>query len=584
MAAPRERSLLRRIVGGIFAWFGFVVAVLFVLAVILRFAFAPGGVAIGSNSVISVDLTESPPDRAPTPMLQRLLFGAKPTLIETEDAIYQAASDPRVKGMVARVGEGLNFAEVEELRDAVAAFRANGKFAYAYADAIGELSSGMSGYYLATAFDQIWVQPYSTVGLAGLRAETPFFRGTLDKIGVEPRLDHREEFKSAMNMFSDTKMTAPQREETDALLQSLFGQAVRGIADRRQMKEQDVRALIDRGPFSEQEALAAHLIDHVGYRDDAIDAAKTKAGTSDAPIALDKYAEALGGAHVSGPTVAIIYADGLIQRGDSSDNPLSGGGAVGADTLARAFRQAAADKDVRAIVMRIDSPGGSATASETIWQASLRAKKAGKPFIVSMGNVAGSGGYYIAAAADKIVADPATLTGSIGVVGGKILINGLSEKLGVSWDSDQIGTNAGLFSPIEDFTPEGHDRFERYLDQVYDGFKDRVAQGRKLDAAKVEDVAKGRVWSGEDAQKRGLVDTLGGFEVAIAVAKQQSGIPADSDVTLKQFPSESRAPWTKLLASFKTETLLASLAPWLRTLVLATAPPGALTMAPLQIR
>ena len=535
--------------------------------------------------MLTLDLTAPFPDGPPTPSLERTLFGTQPSLRQTIDAIENAAKDSRIKGLVARLGGGgLQLAQIQELRDAIAAFRANGKFAYGYADDFGELGGGTGSYYLATAFERIWLQPYSSLGLVGLRAEQPFFHDTLDKIGIMPRFDHREEYKSAMNMLTETKMTPAQREETESLLNSLFGQVVRGIGESRHLTDGAVRGLIDQGPFSSDDAIKAHLIDHLGGRDDVMTAARMMAGGSDTLVSLDRYAEGEGPWHRSGPIIAVIDADGLIAAGSGNASPLPSNTAIGAEDLSRAFREAAADTSVRAILFRIDSPGGSAVASETIWEATLRAKKAGKPLIVSMGAVAGSGGYYIAAAANTIVAEPATLTGSIGVVGGKFVINGLSEKLGITWDSAQVGANAGLLSMTQDFTPEGHARFEKFLDNVYSGFKDRVAQGRKLDAAKVETVAKGRVWTGEQARSNGLVDALGGFDVALDLAKHAAGIAIDSDVTLTQFPKETRSLWSRLMQRTEDSAMLVVLRPYLQLLAVAAAPPGALTMPPLTIQ
>src|SRR6185437_6157372 len=247
------------------------------------------------------------------------------------------------------------------------------------------------------------------------------------------------------------------------------------------------------------------------------------------------YLDRAGRPNRSGPTIALIYADGVIQRGDSEDNPLSGAGIVGSAAMARTFRSALADPDVRAILFRIDSPGGSAVASETIWRAAVRAREANIPFIVSMGDVAGSGGYYIAAGASKIVAEPATLTGSIGVVAGKMLTSGFWAKIGVGWGAVQDGKNAAMFSSLEDYTPEGKQRFEHFLDTVYAGFKQHVAEGRHLDKDAVEKIARGRVWTGEDAKRLGLVDALGGFEMALRLARVAAYLDPDSPITLKQF-------------------------------------------------
>jgi len=294
--------------------------------------------------------------------------------------------------------------------------------------------------------------------------------------------------------------------------------------------------------------------------------------------------------------VALIYGTGLIQRGSSTGNPLTGGGLMGAETMVRAFDDAAKNKDVRAILFRIDSPGGSAIASETIWRAVQHARDRGKPVVVTMASVAGSGGYYVAAPADKIVAEPATLTGSIGVFAGKFVTTGLWQKLGISWDAVSLGDNAGMFSSMEDFSPEQHQRFENFLDATYGGFKDRVAKGRKLSADAVEAVAKGRVWTGEDAKTRNLVDALGGFSTALTLVKQAAKIPADQDVTLKLYPQPEgpREIIARLLGRTPSQDdtstgTFAGLEQSLRMvravalqLRLASEPPGSLTMKPAQ--
>ncbi len=592
---------MRRVIIGFFAAIGVLVVALSAAGIALWIFAAPGEKPLAKQNILLLDLTKALPEGAPQDGVERLLLGEEISFRDVLDGIERAERDPRVKGIVARLGDGaLGTAQVQELRDAITRFRAGGKFAFGYADSFGELGGGTRSYYLATAFDQIWLQPVGSVGLVGMRIEMPYFHGTLDKLGIEPRFDHREEFKTAANTLTDTKMTPADREQNEALLHSVYDQVVAGIAAGRRLDPARIQALIDQGPFTPKEALDAHLIDHTGYREDAVAAARTRAGENAALVSLRRYLDIAGRPHQSGPTIAVIYGTGLITSGDSSNNPLSGSNILGADTLARAFREAAEDSSVRAILFRIDSPGGSATASETIWREVLRAKQAGKPIIVSMGNVAGSGGYYIAADANKIVAEPATLTGSIGVVGGKVLIDGLSEKLGITWDSLQLGSNAGIDSIVDDFTPAEHDRFERSLDYVYGVFKDRVAAGRKLSADAVEAVAKGRVWSGADAKARGLVDELGGFHKALALAKQAAGIAASSDVTLKTFPPPSETPAAiiaRLLGHAPGEgerataarlaaadRALALLAPVLRRLELAAAPPGALTMPPLELK
>ncbi|HXP29639.1 MAG TPA: signal peptide peptidase SppA [Stellaceae bacterium] len=588
---------MRRFIFGFFAVIGSLVFAVILLGAGLWIWVRVTEYRVVDNTVLTLDLTAAFPDAPPSGRLQSLVLPERRPLRDVLDGLERAGGDPRVKGLVARIGDGsFGLAQIQELRDAVAAFRARGKFAIAYSDSFGEFGSGTRSYYLATGFDEIWLQPMGLLGLIGLRAETPFFRGTLDKLGLVPRFDQREEFKTAMNTLTESAMTPAHREETESILASVYRQIVGGIAADRKLDPGTVRALVDRGPLMTEEAVAAHLIDHIGYWDEAIAAIRARLGGGIDLLSLARYLDAAGEPHSSGPTVALIYASGLIARGGGS-GPLGGSGILGANKVIEAFRKAQRDPAVRAILFRIDSPGGSAVASESIWRAVGRAKAAGKPVIVSMGDVAGSGGYYIAAGADKIVAEPATLTGSIGVLAGKMLITGLSDKLGMSWDSAQIGSNAAMFSPIEDFSKDGHARFESFLDEVYAGFKERVAEGRKLDAAAIETVAKGRVWTGEEAQARGLVDALGGYATALDLAKQAAGIPASSDVTIELFPPPSdtaRALIARALGGGEDEdsndggssslaAALALLQPLVEQLQLLASPPGALVMPPLEL-
>jgi protease-4 len=527
---------MRRLFVRIFATIGFIFTFLVFAIVALLFWVKPAAVPVPQATVLTLNLERALSDGPASESLSGFLGEPQPSLRDVLDALERATDDPRVKGLFVRLGgDEIGAAQVQELRDAIAAFRAKGKFAIAYADSFGEFGPGNHAYYLAAAFDQIWLQPQGLVGLTGLRAESPFFRGTLDKLDVVPSFDHRSEYKTAMNMITETGMTAAQREETEALLRSVFEQMVRAIAHDRKLDEAKVREIIDRGPLLTQEALEARIVDKVGYRDQAESEARDRAGSGAELLTALAYLGRAGRPHRSGPVIAVIYGTGLIQRGGGG-GPFSGSGIMGADAVARAFDQAALDPAVKAILFRIDSPGGSVVASETIWRAVLRARERGKPVIVSMGDVAGSGGYYIAAPADKIVAEPATLTGSIGVVAGKFVTAGFWKLIGVSWGSVSTSANASMFSTLDDFTPAQHARFESFLDAIYADFKDRVAKGRKMDPAAVEAVAKGRVWTGEQAKERGLVDALGGFATALALAKEAARIPADQDVTLKQVP------------------------------------------------
>src|SRR5437870_535232 len=414
---------MRRLFVGFFALIGFATVLLVGGVLLVVGGLKPSVTPLPAKIVLTADLTRRLPEGASDDLLVRLLLGGKTTMRDFLDAIEAAGNDQRVKVLLARVGDDeLGLAKVQELRDAVAAFRSKGKFAIAYADSFGEFGPGTRPYYLATVFDEIWLQPMGNVGLTGLYAEIPFFRGTLDLLGVAPEFDHRKEYKTAINSLTETKMTPPHRKEADALLASIAGQVVRGIAEGRKLPEAGVREAIDRGPFLADEALQAKLVDRLGYRDEVLARAHARAGSGAELTGLTTYLDRAGRPHREGETIALIYGSGLIVRGASSTNPLTGSRVMAATEIARAFRAAVRDRAVRAILFRVDSPGGSVVASESIWREVVFARERGKPVIVSMGDVAGSGGYYVAAPADKIVAEPATLTGSTGVLAGKVVV------------------------------------------------------------------------------------------------------------------------------------------------------------------
>ena len=533
---------MRRVVVGFFAVIGFLTVLLVLGAVLLIGGLKPTVTPLADNIILTVDLTQGLAEGPRQDHLLRLLVGAEPTLRDVLDGLEAASGDPRVKVLLARVGDDeLGLAKIQELRDAIGAFRAKGKFALAFADSFGEFGPGTRPYYLATAFDEIWLQPMGNVGLTGLYAEVPFFKGTLDLLGIAPEFDHREEFKTAINSLTETKMTPPHREEVDAMLTSIAGQIIHGIAEGRKLPEAEVREAIDRGPLLADEARQAKLVDRLGYRDEVIGQARSRAGSGAELTGLTTYLDRAGRPHRERSTIALIYGSGLIQRAASSANPLTESNVMAANEITRAFRAAVRDPSVRAILFRIDSPGGSVVASESIWREVVFARDRGKPVVVSMGDVAGSGGYYVAAPADKIVAEPATLTGSIGVLAGKLVVSDLFQKLGMSTDTAQIGANAAMFSSTSDFSARAHSRLEAFLDDTYRGFKDHVASGRHMTQDEVEEVAKGRVWSGEDAKARGLVDELGGSAVALRLAKEAAKLAPDAAVKLTVFPREKEA-------------------------------------------
>jgi protease-4 len=472
-----------------------------------------------------------------TPSAQLLLTERQQTLRDVVDAIDRGATDDRVVGIIARIGAApMGMAQTQEIRDAVQRFRAHKKFAVAYSETFGEFGPGNGAYYLATAFDHIYLQPSGDVGLTGIIMESPFVKGTLSKLGVTFHGDHRYEYKNALNFYTETKYTGPHKEAMTAIMTSWFNQIKDGICQARQIAPEKFQAVVDAGPYLGKEAVAAKLVDAIAYRDEVYGDVKSKAGDGAELLYLDKYLSRAGRPHDRGKTVALVFGVGDVTRGKSDYDPVQGSQSMGSDTVAGAIRAAAEDKDVKAILFRVDSPGGSYVASDTIWREVVRARQAGKPVIVSMGNLAGSGGYFVAMAADKIVAEPGTITASIGVLGGKMLTSGLWDKVGLSWDEVHQGENATMFTGTHDYTPAEWARFEAWLDRVYVDFTSKVADGRKLPIEKVLEIAKGRIWSGQDAKNLGLVDELGGYDTALKLAKKAAGIPISDEVKIVVYP------------------------------------------------
>jgi len=491
----------------------------------------PGKTILEAN--LEQELVEDIPD---TPTAQAMLSD-RVTVRDVVDALDRGANDDRVVGLVARIGAvPMGMAQVQELREAVLRFRAHQKFAIAFSETFGEFGPGNGAYYLATAFDQIYLQPSGDIGLTGFILESPFIKGTLEKLGTKFHGDHRYEYKNALNTFTESKYTPPHKEAMTALMNSWFGQLKDGVCQARGIAPDQFQALVDKGPYLGKEAVDAKLVDGLAYRDEVYDQASKKAGDKAKFLYLDKYLDRAGRPHDHGKTIALVFGNGGVQRGKSDYDAVGGSFTMGSDTVAGALRAAADDKDVKAILFRVESPGGSYVASDAIWREVVRARKAGKPVIVSMGNLAGSGGYFVAMAADKIVAQPGTITASIGVLGGKILSSGFWNKVGVSWDEVHAGANATMFTGTEDYSPAEWKRFEDWLDRVYVDFTGKVAEGRMLPIERVKEIAKGRIWSGEDAKKLGLVDELGGYDTALKLAKKAANIPEGDEVKIVIFP------------------------------------------------
>jgi protease-4 len=492
---------------------------------------------VPSKTILEADFEQPLLEYAPETPTAKLMLGKRTTLREVVDAIDRGASDDRVVGMVARIGAvPMGMAQAQEIREAVERFRAHKKFAVAYAETFGEFGPGNGAYYLATAFDQIYLQPSGDIGLTGILMESPFVKGTLSKLGMTFHGDHRYEYKNALNTLTETKYTPAHKEAMTAIMNSWFDQMKQGICEARMIPPDKFQALVDAGPYLGQEAVTAKLVDGLAYRDEVFDRVKKRAGSGAELLYLEKYLQRAGRPHSEGKEIALVFGVGAVTRGKSDYDPVEGSQNMGSDTVAAAIRAAVADKDVKAILFRVDSPGGSYVASDTIWREVVNAHNAGKPVIVSMGDLAGSGGYFVAMAADKIVAQPGTITASIGVLGGKMLTSGLWSKIGLSWDEVHDGANATMFTGTHDYTPAEWARFQAWLDRVYVDFTSKVAEGRKLPKDKVLEIAKGRIWTGEQAKNLGLVDELGGYDTALKLAKKAAGIPESEEVKIVVYP------------------------------------------------
>ncbi|MDP8959075.1 MAG: signal peptide peptidase SppA [Actinomycetota bacterium] len=501
---------------------------------------------IAGRLVLEIDLQRGLAEQLPDHPLAKVALGRRPLLWELVETLGWAAGDRRVVGLVARLGgESLGLAQAQELRDAIHSFRDSGKPAFAFAETFGEGGPGNASYYLAAAFEQVYLQPSGDLGLTGLIYEQPFLRGVLDRLGITPRLDHRQEYKTAMYLLTERQYTEPHRESITQVMESQFDQMLSGIARDRGLEEDELRRLVDDGPLLGREALEAGLVDHLGYRDQVYRQVRERAGTEEV-LYLSKYRQRARRAHRKGRTVALVHGVGAVRRGRSGFDPRLGGPTMGSDTVTAALRSAIDDPKVEAILFRVDSPGGSYVASDAIWRETLRAREAGKPVVVWMGNLAGSGGYFVAMAADHIIAEPATLTGSIGVVGGKLVTTGLWERVGLAWDEVHAGDHATMWSSQRDYSPGEWTRLQASLDRIYDDFIDKVAQGRELAREWVLEIAKGRVWSGEDALQLGLVDELGGMEAALRAAREAAAIPEREPVRLRPYPPR-KPPWKRMM-------------------------------------
>ncbi len=458
-------------------------------------------------------------------------FEAPPTVRSIVDALRKAKVDRRVTSVVIRPTSAASlWGKVQEIRDAIIDFRRSGKPIIGYLEYGGEQE-----YYLASACDKVFLLPTSTLNLTGMANYELFLRGTLDKIGAYPDTIHIGQYKSASNTFTEHTFTPAHREMAESLNNDMYVQLVAGLADGRRKSEKEIRDLIDHGPFLPEDAVRAGLIDDVAYEDELDDKVKLSKGSARFMTELEyRNVSPVSLGLNRGPQIAVIYASGVITSGESSyDSP--SGQVLGSATMVEYIRKARADNDIKAIVLRIDSPGGSAIASDVIWREVMLTRSV-KPVVASMSDVAASGGYYIAMPAHAIVAEPATLTGSIGVVMLKFAIDGTLKKLGMNVEGVTRGRYADLYSPVRPFTPEERLKVQQQMQATYDAFVEKAAAGRNTTPERIDAVAQGRVWTGKQAKEIGLVDELGGLDRALAIAKQRAKLPPDSEVEIVVYP------------------------------------------------
>ena len=481
-------------------------------------------------------------------------FKPKPlTVHEIISVLDNAADDARVQGIIARMNDGaFSLAHIQEVRGAVKRFRESGKFAHIYSSSYGAAGAGLGRYYLASSFDEIWMQPLGIVTISGVSAEMPFMRGLLDKLGIYPEFFKRKEYKTAYENITDSKMSRFNRLALELMIDDVKEVMLSEIPADRGLEKDTFVKLVDQGLFTAQEAEEAGLISHADYGDVLLsNISEAVIGDRDYDeldlVGMEEYAVAIRAEKVKAQSsskvskIALVHVSGAIMY--EGEGGFTGGSDVAAaNTIAPAILKAAKDSNVEAIVLRVDSPGGSPAASESILRAVERAQKEyHTPVYVSMGSVAASGGYWVSAYADRIFVNPTTITGSIGVVGGKFSIGGLSEKIGVNWQDVSWGQNAGMWSPVRPFGKSGSERVNAMMDSVYQNFIERVAKGRGMELEAVDKIAGGRVWTGKRAVKIGLADEIGGLPETLNYVAKELGLKNRNDLQVQIYPKPKTA-------------------------------------------
>ncbi len=487
------------------------------------------------NVVLTLDLNMEYPDQAPGSGFAA--FAETPGFTDLLVKLQAAGTDDAVKGLYIRGAElGIGTSRAEELRSAIKDFREAGKFVIAHTQGTYGFS-GPSSIHSISAAEEIWIQPGTDIVAPGVTFETEFLKGLFDKIGLTPEIYAYYEYKNAPNSYNETAYTESHREALDSLANSIWATALSEIAEDRGLTVTNLRAILEKGPITAEDAITAKLADKLGWPEEAEDAAKERAGEDTELVDLGYYSAPPSKSKGKSPKIAIVGGEGaVVTGGDTGGSPFASAPGFASDVIARAIIDASEDEDVGAIVFRVDSPGGSPTASDQIWNAVKRAQANGKPVVVSMGSLAASGGYYVSAGADAIFANRGTITGSIGIFGGKFAIEGTFNKIGVTFDTVSVGGDFADAYGVDTFNQAQEAEVRNMLKRGYDRFVGIVGEGRSKSYDEVHAIARGRVWSGEAAKEIGLVDEIGGFMDAIDKAAELAGVEEGVTPRLTYYP------------------------------------------------
>jgi protease IV len=544
-------GFIKSILTRFFVMLGVLTFIIIVCAVIIVKSLADMKKEVADNSVLFLNTSSIMGDVSTESSFFYFdsFFGNKVSLVDTLIVIRKAASDPKITGIFADLSEiPLSYAQVEELRNELALFKKSGKPVYVWSDTFGEISNGTKNYYLASVFDKIYLQPSGMLGLNGLSSESMFFKNMLEKLKIEPIGSHRKEYKTYWNMFSEDKYTKEHKESAESLINSIFSKITADISASRDLPVEKITGISDSFTLTSADALKAGLVDGIKYKDEAVEEFKNFIKYEKTISVSSYYKISHSEFEISAKSkIAVIELPGSIHRGISDMGPSGNLQSTGSITAVSLLKKAWKDDNVKGVLIRVNSPGGSVIASESIWnQIGIMVKENKKPVVVSMGTVAASGGYYVSMPAEKIFADHNTITGSIGVVLGKMYTREFFNWMGITFDTVKTGKNTDLFSPLTRLEKDQSDYLEKSLDDIYNSFVTRAAENRKMEAAELEKHAKGRVWTGALAKEKGLVDEIGGFMDALEYIKTKSS--CEADIAISKYPEPDKF-WEMLTGS-----------------------------------